>query len=168
MKLLPILVFVLAIALNIVSVNWNDAEDNLKETRKLLRDFQSKVNDLDYKNKKARNLLSEVFDRDMISFTVASTRVTVTAYSATEAETDSTPETTADMTSSRIGLLAVSRDMLDYLDYGQVVVLPSLGVFRVSDTMAKRFTRRVDILHSSAKAARIFGRREGQKLMWVF
>jgi 3D (Asp-Asp-Asp) domain-containing protein len=119
-------------------------------------------------NSKARRLLSTVFGRDMSSFSLASTTVTVTAYSATESETDDTPDLTADMSNSRIGLIAVSRDMLSYLDYGQVVVLPPYGIFRVSDTMNPRFTHRVDILHSSKRSAKLFGRHDGKKIIWVF
>ncbi len=120
------------------------------------------------KNNQARKLLSEIFGRDMTSFSVASTTVTVTAYSARPEETDSTPDFTADLTNSRIGLLAVSRDLLDYVDYGQVVILPGYGAFRVSDTMNKRFKNRVDILHSSPRSAKLFGRHDNQKIMWVF
>ena len=94
--------------------------------------------------------------------------VTITGYSARPQETDSTPELTADMTPSRIGLLAVSRDLLSEvgLRYGQRVLLQPYGLFEVRDTMNKRFTRRVDILHATPEAARLFGKREGQ-LIWV-
>ena len=120
------------------------------------------------RDKNARKLLSKVFQRDMTAYSLASTTVTITAYSAREAETDDSPHLTADMSYSRIGLLAVSRDMLAYLDYGQIVLLPNYGLFRVSDTMAKRFTHRVDILHSSPRSARLFGKHINQTLIWTF
>ena len=113
-------------------------------------------------------LLEIIFNRQMSEFDIYSNDcVTVTAYSASEDETDANPDKTADMTNSRVGLLAVSRDMLDYLNYGQIVILPPFGVFRVSDTMNKRYTNTVDILHSSKASAYAFGKHEDMTLYWV-
>ena len=94
--------------------------------------------------------------------------VEVTAYTASPDETNGEPWLTADMTPSRIGLLAVSRDLLDDvgLTYGQLVILEGLGVFKVRDTMNKRFSRRVDILMAHKKAARLFGKHT-TNLIWV-
>jgi 3D (Asp-Asp-Asp) domain-containing protein len=96
---------------------------------------------------------------------LAQRRVTITAYSARVQECDSTPELTADSTPSRIGLLAVSRDLLEVFDYGDRVLLEDYGIFEVRDTMNERFTDRVDILHATPEAARLFGKQEG-RLMW--
>jgi 3D (Asp-Asp-Asp) domain-containing protein len=99
---------------------------------------------------------------------VYSIPVTVTAYSARRAETNSEPWWTADMTLSRVGILAVSRDILNELglEYGQTVILGNYGVFKVHDTMNKRFTRRVDILMANQKAALKFGLKKDIKLTW--
>ena len=111
-------------------------------------------------------LLAEVFG--YIPSNSFSTPVTVTAYSARPQETNSEPWFTADMTPSRVGLLAVSRDLLYEvgLQYGQTVILEGLGVFKVRDTMNERFRRRVDILMAHHKAAKLFGKREAT-LRWV-
>ena len=133
-----------------------------------IENLETRLANSQLRNTDARKLLSKVFQRDMTSYSLASTTVTITAYSARAAETDDSPHLTADMSYSRIGLLAVSRDMLAYLDYGQIVLLPNYGLFRVSDTMAKRFTHRVDILHSSPRSARLFGKHTNQTLIWTF
>jgi 3D (Asp-Asp-Asp) domain-containing protein len=111
-------------------------------------------------------LLSQVFG--YVPSNSFSTPVTVTAYSARPQETNSEPWFTADMTPSRVGLLAVSRDLLYEigLQYGQTVILEGLGVFKVRDTMNERFRRRVDILMAHHKAAKLFGKREAV-LRWV-
>jgi len=97
-----------------------------------------------------------------------STPVTVTAYSARAEETNSEPWYTADMTLSRVGILAVSRDILDELgiEYGDTVILGEYGTFKVHDTMNKRFHRRVDILMGNKKAAELFGIKKKIKLTW--
>lgn len=118
--------------------------------------------------KKALELLSLIMNQQIDSIQTFSLPVTITAYSAEAAQTDSTPELTADQTPSRIGLLAVSRDLLHEigLRYGQRVIIPAYGVFEIRDTMNKRFTRRVDILHGNEKAALAFGKMEGE-LIWM-
>lgn len=70
--------------------------------------------------------------------------VTITAYSPSINETDSTPYKTAIMESPKVGwTCAVSRD-LDYL-LGKKIYIVSLGVFKVNDLMNKRFSKRVDL-----------------------
>ena len=97
-----------------------------------------------------------------------STPVTVTAYSARAEETNSEPWYTADMSLSRVGVLAVSRDILDEIgiEYGDTVILGDYGMFKVHDTMNKRFYRRVDILMGNKKAAQLFGIKKNVKLTW--
>lgn len=96
-----------------------------------------------------------------------STTVTISAYSARPEECDATPEVTASGKPSRIGMLAVSRDMRDEigLKFGQKVWLKGLGQFKVCDLMHSRFKRRVDILHASPEAATLFGTIEGT-ILW--
>ena len=99
---------------------------------------------------------------------IFSTEVTVTAYTARTKETDADPWLTADMSLATVGMLAVSRDLLNKfgLYYGQIVILEGYGVFRVSDTMNKRFTKRVDILMAHPRAAWRFGKRK-TTLTWT-
>jgi len=112
-------------------------------------------------------LLEAVFKQPMTDFVIGEMNVTVTAYAAVPEETDSTPNITADMTDTRVGLLAVSRDLLITLNYGQRVVLGDYGVFVIADTMNKRFTNRVDILHTSRIAAKRFGIKHNQTLQFI-
>lgn len=96
-----------------------------------------------------------------------STPVTITAYSARKEECNNDPHVTASGRPSRVGMLAISRDLRDELGihFGQTVWLKGLGQFKVCDLMNARFKRRVDILHATAEAAKKFGSREGT-IMW--
>ena len=89
--------------------------------------------------------------------------VTVTGYSSTPGQTDSTPFITASNTRVRQGVLALSRDLLREFtpgapfSYGDKVELGGVGVFVVEDTMNSRYTQRVDIWFSNRSAARRWG-----------
>jgi 3D (Asp-Asp-Asp) domain-containing protein len=92
--------------------------------------------------------------------------VTVTGYSSTSDQTDSTPFVTASNTRVRHGVIALSRDLLREFtlaapfSYGDKVELEGVGVFTVEDTMNPRFSKRVDIWFSSRAAARRWGRQD--------
>ena len=88
-------------------------------------------------------------------------KVTVTMYHPVPEQTDSTPNVTADGTVFRIEnasdyrYIAVSQNMLirngGFLDYGDWVVVDAgkkSGLYQVRDTMARRWTNRIDILES--------------------
>ena len=89
-------------------------------------------------------------------------KVTVTMYNPTRKQCDSTPNITADGTkinpkkASSYRYVALSRDLLSRwggpLDYGDWIVIEGTGkydgVYQVRDTMAAKFTKRVDILRS--------------------
>lgn len=123
----------------------------------------------------AARLISRIFNLDEIPerVTTLSMRVTVSAYTARAEECDNTPEVTADMTPSRIGVLAVSPDMISdgHVTYGDTVALIDggefLGVFVIHDTMNRRYTHRVDILHGNVRAALLFGIRQNVELIRV-
>lgn len=91
-------------------------------------------------------------------------RVTVTGYSSTPGQTDSTPFTTASMTRVRRGVLALSRDLLREFTpgapfgYGDVVEIKGVGRFHVEDTMNSRYRKRADIWFESSSAARAWGK----------
>ena len=122
---------------------------------------------------KAKVLLSEVFAQPVDTLDRFSTPVAVTAYTARAEECDDTPETTADNTPSRVGIIAMSHDLFRdmNLTFGDRVMVEvagkNLGVFEIRDSMNRRWTRRVDILHGNLAAARLFGHNEDGRLIWV-
>ena len=80
--------------------------------------------------------------------------VTLTTYSATEAETDSTPNITASglkiTNPKRQRIIAVSRDLKRKMKWGSKVRIVGAGkydgTYRVHDLMNKRYKKRIDIL----------------------
>lgn len=102
-----------------------------------------------------------VFPRSLFKFAV-----TVTAYSSTMDQTDSTPFLTASNRRVRPGIVALSRDLLrEYtpgapFTFGDKVEIRGVGVFTVEDTMNPRYEKRVDIWFASRTAARKWGRQE--------
>lgn len=91
--------------------------------------------------------------------------VSVSAYTSRECETDSSPFITAANTSTRPGVLALSRDLLKRytpgapFDFGDVVHINGYGDFVVEDSMHGRWQHRADIWFESVEDARAFGRR---------
>jgi 3D (Asp-Asp-Asp) domain-containing protein len=91
--------------------------------------------------------------------------IVVTGYASRRAETDASPTLTASMTSVSPGCLALSRDLLRTFtsnapfDFGDWVLLPGVGVFKVQDTMADRWERRGDIWFPTRDAALQWGSR---------
>jgi len=85
--------------------------------------------------------------------------VVVTAYNPVASQTDSTPEITASNKRVRPGIVALSRDIEEEFGFrfGDPVFIVGLGFFVFEDRMHKRWTRRVDILTLSRKAAKTFG-----------
>jgi 3D (Asp-Asp-Asp) domain-containing protein len=90
-------------------------------------------------------------------------RVTCTAYSSTPDQTDSTPFQTASMQTVQRGFIALSRDLLRRytdgapFDFGDHVEVVGVGVFRVEDTMHRRWRRRADLWVRSRAEARLWG-----------
>lgn len=97
-----------------------------------------------------------------------------TAYTSSARETDSTPYITATGARTRIGIIAVSRDMLRELPYGSKVILEDLGgpggrgkgrfnyllkgrVFVVEDTMHPRKREQLDVWLPDRSTAIRFG-----------
>lgn len=123
----------------------------------------------------AHRLIERTYRLDSVGeeVTYMSLTVTASAYTARAIECDDSPETTADNTPSRIGLLAVSPDLrLEMgLRFGEVVLLmegdEALGVFQIRDSMNSRYRRRVDVLHGNVEAARLFGVRKNITLFKV-
>lgn len=89
--------------------------------------------------------------------------VTITAYSSSPAETDSTPTITASGHRLSPGdhVIAVSRDLeAAGLPFGSRVFIPSLGWFTVEDRMNKRWRKRVDVWMERRADAIRFGKKK--------
>ena len=90
--------------------------------------------------------------------------VTVTTYNPTRAQTDSTPNQTADGTiikpwkATDYRYVALSRDLLSRwggpFNYGDYIIIEGTdgwdGVYQVRDTMNPKWTNRVDILTTNS------------------
>ena len=74
--------------------------------------------------------------------------VTVTSYRAVKEQTDDSPNWTSVGTPAIMGICAASRDLLEtgLVQYGDLIEIPSLGIFKVMDTMNKRHTNHLDVL----------------------
>ncbi|WP_051694435.1 3D domain-containing protein [Desulfohalovibrio reitneri] len=85
-------------------------------------------------------------------------KVTVTAYSPREQETDSTPTLTATNNKVRHGIVAVSRDLFQQgWVFGRRVYIQGEGVFVIDDLMAKDKRRQLDIFMHDTQDALRFG-----------
>jgi 3D (Asp-Asp-Asp) domain-containing protein len=86
--------------------------------------------------------------------------VTVTAYNAEAAQTDSDPDVAASMRRVRPGTIAVSRDLFNRgWVFGRKVRLEGLGIFEVNDLMASRHSNAVDVFVGNNAQAQAFGKR---------
>lgn len=89
--------------------------------------------------------------------------VTVTAYNADPAQTDSDPYITASMRRVRPGTIAVSRDLFNKgWVFGKKVRIEGLGIYEVNDLMAARHDRAVDIFIGDNQKAMEFGKRRAR------
>jgi 3D (Asp-Asp-Asp) domain-containing protein len=91
--------------------------------------------------------------------------VIVSGYTSRPEETDDTPFETASLTTTRRGVLALSRDLVRRytpgapFEFGDVVHIHGIGDFVVEDVMNLRYERHADIWFESLDEAREFGRR---------
>lgn len=85
--------------------------------------------------------------------------VSVTAYTATPSQCDSTPHITASNIRVRLGIVALSRDLERQFDlkFGDKLVLEGLGVFEFQDRMHSRWRNKVDIFMFDYQKALHFG-----------
>lgn len=90
--------------------------------------------------------------------------VTLTAYSPSREETDSTPNETAILEKPVPGwTCAVSRDLLDYL--GKKVYIFGHGIYEINDLMNQRYKRRIDLCMGKKEAIE-FGKKEDIKVVF--
>jgi 3D (Asp-Asp-Asp) domain-containing protein len=86
--------------------------------------------------------------------------VTVTAYNAEAAQTDTDPDIAASMRRVRPGTIAVSRDLFDKgWVFGRKVRIEGLGIFEINDLMAARHDKSIDIFMGSNHQCQNFGKR---------
>jgi 3D (Asp-Asp-Asp) domain-containing protein len=112
-------------------------------------------------------ILSYALGQDYSGQPFKTRTVHATAYTARAQECNSQPWVTASGTPSRVGVIAVSRDIEQIgIKLGDLVIIKGMGLFRVEDRMNKRWTNRIDILHANLEAARRFAKREVE-IMWV-
>jgi len=116
----------------------------------------------------AISLLEKSFGEPVQLENVHTVPVTLTAYSSTPDQCDSSPYITASNKPVRHGVIAVSDDIIKELglSFGQRVLIPGHGVFEVQDRMNPRWHRRVDIWHDDREAARLFGIQKGT-MLWI-
>lgn len=86
--------------------------------------------------------------------------VTVTAYNADPAQTDSDPEIAASMRRVRPGTIAVSRDLFNKgWVFGRKVRIEGLGIYEINDLMAARHDKAIDVFIGCNQRALAFGKR---------
>ncbi|MFO7983660.1 MAG: hypothetical protein R6V08_09435 [Desulfuromonadales bacterium] len=130
--------------------------------------LKSRLETVEGQLQQTHDLLDNIFGQAVEPDGLQTVPVTITAYSSTVDQCDSTPYIAANNKPVRVGTLAVSRDLLEEfgIEYGQRVLIPGYGIFEVRDTMNARWQRRVDIWESDRQAARMFGKQQG-KLIWM-
>lgn len=131
-------------------------------------EFQGEMDRLRRDLDLAISLLEKSFGGPIQLENVRTIPVTLTAYSSTPDQCDSSPHITASNKPVRHGVIAVSNDIMKELGigFGQRVLIPGHGVFVVQDKMNPRWHRRVDIWHDDREAARLFGIQKGT-MLWI-
>ena len=133
------------IGIAIITLHYDNVVKNINAENRMLQE-------------KVWNLTDE--NNDMLYSNRIMYRVTVTTYNPTRAQTDSTPNITADGTrinprkATQYRYVALSRDLLSRwggpFDYGDYIVIEGTdgrdGIYQVMDTMNPKWTNRVDIL----------------------
>ena len=128
--------------------------------------FQQIMNKKNEENKQLQSRVWELENNcDLEYSNRISYKVTVTTYNPTRAQTDSTPNITADGTkfhtwkATEYRYVALSRDLLSRwggpFEYGDYIIIEGTGkwdgVYQVRDTMNRKWTNRVDILTTNSK-----------------
>ena len=138
------------IGIAIITLHYDNVVKNINAENRMLQE-------------KVWNLTDE--NNEMLYSNRIMYRVTVTTYNPTRAQTDSTPNITADGTrinprkATQYRYVALSRDLLSRwggpFEYGDYVIIEGTGdrdgIYQVRDTMNPRWTNRVDILTTNSK-----------------
>lgn len=84
-------------------------------------------------------------------------KLKITAYTASRKE-NGRHSLTANNTKLRLGVIAVSRDLLrSGWNFGDKVYIENMGIFEIQDTMAARMRNTIDIFMHKSKDADEFG-----------
>lgn len=135
-----------------------NAYESRRETEGMLRSSEWEWERASARANKMTGIVWEVFNEDLTDKILMNMRVTATAYSASAQECNSEPWLTTSMTLSRVGVIAVSRDLEAMgLTMGKTIIIEGMGAFRIEDRMNARWVQRIDILHGNQKAASLFG-----------
>ena len=138
------------ISVAIITLHYDNVVKNINAENRMLQE-------------KVWNLTDE--NNEMLYSNRIMYRVTVTTYNPTRAQTDSTPNITADGTrinprkATQYRYVALSRDLLSRwggpFEYGDYIVIEGTGgrdgIYQVRDTMNPRWTNRVDILTTNSR-----------------
>ena len=145
------------IGIAIITLHYDNVVKNINAENRML---QEKVWNLEDKNDHLKDENNEMLYSNRIMY-----RVTVTTYKPTRAQTDSTPNITADGTrinprkATQYRYVALSRDLLSRwggpFEYGDYIVIEGTGdrdgIYQVRDTMNPKWTNRVDILTTNSR-----------------
>ena len=138
------------ISVAIITLHYDNVVKNINAENRMLQE-------------KVWNLTDE--NNEMLYSNRIMYRVTVTTYNPTRAQTDSTPNITADGTrinprkATQYRYVALSRDLLSRwggpFEYGDYIVIEGTdgrdGIYQVRDTMNPKWTNRVDILTTNSR-----------------
>ena len=114
---------------------------------------------------KSKSEIQEIVYKSIPEPETDALNATVTAYTASEDETDSTPNQTALMTEPVPGwTCAVSRDLGVHL--GDRVWIEGFGVRRVTDFMNKRYEKSIDLCVGNKSIANKVGRSEREVVFY--
>lgn len=120
----------------------------------------TKVEPIELKDNNSNNIIyvESKYDLSKAEYSERVIRdVAITSYNNDINQTDDTPNVTASNRPVREGMVAVSRDFLSYVKYGDLIYVDCFDRwFIVDDTMNKRFTKRIDIF--------LFDRKESLKI----
>lgn len=84
--------------------------------------------------------------------------VTITAYSPTVRETDSTPFITATNRFVSEEYIAASNDIIQRHGFGTKVYIPGVGIREIQDRMNRRWKSRIDLFFFNTQEAKKWGR----------
>lgn len=122
---------------------------------------------LEQESQFAYNLLNSIFKTETRNKEFASITVDATGYNALDAQCDKDAHITANGELSMIGTIAMSRDLSRYgINLNDIVYIPQYGVFKVSDSMNARFSKRIDFMMGNKKAAELFGIKRNIKIYY--
>ena len=103
----------------------------------------------------------------MNSFFAIIIYATITAYTPSIQECDSTPLITASNTKVKTGIVALSRDIEKKyrLKFGDYIQIEGHGFYVFQDRMNKKVKNTIDVFMWSRKKAIKFGRKHKQKVL---